>query len=138
MLLELAPQEVGVGRFPAEAVPVLSEHYGDAAPGHKVSYAVHAWPLQAGPTLSGVRYLVKELVAFSGGVGSQGLEDSPLLAVAVSGEHDYSPLTRSVGSTPRARASLVSVGGWKFSFFSRLSRSQIVLVLTPDSLDRAR
>src|SRR5215212_4521893 len=58
--------------------------------------------------------------------------------VAVGGGHDYSPLTRSVGSTPRARASLVSVGGWKFSFFSRLSRSQIVLVLTPDSLDRAR
>jgi len=57
MLLELAPQEVGVGGFAAETVPVLRKHHGNAASGHQVPHAVHTWPLQASAALTGVYYL---------------------------------------------------------------------------------
>src|SRR5918995_5618197 len=74
MLLELAPQEVGVCRLTAETVPILSEHHGDASSAHQVPHTVHAGPLQAGPTLSGICYLFEDLVAFSGCVVSEGFD----------------------------------------------------------------
>ena len=103
MLLELAPKEVMVGRLAGEAVPVLRQHHGDAAGGYEIPHAVHAGPLQARAALAGVLYLLEDLVAFSGGVLSQGfdllgegvagagllvggdagVEDRPLRAVAV-------------------------------------------------------
>ena len=72
MLLELAPQEVGVGGFAAETVPILSEHHRDAASAHQVSHAVHTWPLKACAALSRVHYLLEDLVPLLGGISSQG------------------------------------------------------------------
>src|SRR5829696_10121066 len=109
MLLELPPQEVGVGGFAAETVPVLCEHHIYIATGYKVPHTVHTWPLQAGAALSGVYYFLEDFVAFSGGVGSQGfellgkgvagagllvcgdagVEDGPLWAVAVGARHPH-------------------------------------------------
>src|SRR5687767_3521669 len=74
MLLELASQEVGVGGFTAETVPILCEHHIDAASAHQVSHTVHARPLQACAALSGVRYLLEDLVPFSSGVLPEGLK----------------------------------------------------------------
>jgi hypothetical protein len=74
VLLELAPQEVGVGRLPAEAVAVLRQDHGHAPGGHEVPNAVHAGPLKACAPLSGVLYLLEYLVALSGSVGSQSFE----------------------------------------------------------------
>jgi len=64
-LLELPLEQVRVRRLPAEAVPVLSKHYGDAAGGHKLPHAVHSRPLEVGPALAGVRHLLKDLVTLS-------------------------------------------------------------------------
>ena len=61
-----------VGGFTAEAVPVLRQHDRHAAGGHEVPHAVHAGPLQAGAALAGVLHLLEDLVAFAGGVVSQG------------------------------------------------------------------
>jgi hypothetical protein len=108
MLLELLPEQVVVGGLAGEAVPVLGQHNGYVPRGHEVPHAVHAGPLQAGAALSGVLYLLENLVAFSGGAGPQGLdllgervsgaglpvcghsdiEDRPLRAVAVRIRHD--------------------------------------------------
>src|SRR5215211_8966332 len=44
MLLKLLAQQVVIRRLTREAVPVLSEHQGDAPGGHEVPYTVHAWP----------------------------------------------------------------------------------------------
>ena len=74
MLLELAPQELGVGGFAAETGPVLCQHHEDAASSYEVPHAVHTWPLKACATLSGVRYLLEDLVAFAACVGSEGLK----------------------------------------------------------------
>jgi hypothetical protein len=68
VLLELPPQEIGIGGFAAEAVAVLSKHQGDATSRHKVAHAVHTWPLKACAALSGVYYLLQDLVPFTGGV----------------------------------------------------------------------
>jgi len=54
MLFELAPQEVGVGGFAAETVPILSEHHRDAASRHQVPQMVQTRPLKACAALSGV------------------------------------------------------------------------------------
>src|SRR3712207_5291188 len=61
MLDELSPEKVSVCRLPAEAVPILSQHYGDASSGHPV----HTWPLQGGPALAGILYLLEDLVALA-------------------------------------------------------------------------
>src|SRR5687768_3046959 len=74
MLLELAPQEVGVGGFAAETVPILCEHHIDAASAHQVPHAVHTWPLKASAALAGVYYLFEDLVAFTGSVLPQGFK----------------------------------------------------------------
>src|SRR5215208_1569400 len=63
-----------VGRLAGYAVPVLCKHHGNAASGHQVTHTVHTWPLQACAALSGVYYLLEDLVAFSGGVLPQGLK----------------------------------------------------------------
>jgi hypothetical protein len=65
MLLELASQEIGVGGFAAETVPILSEHHRDAASAHQVAHAIHTWPLKAGAALSGVYYLLEDLITFA-------------------------------------------------------------------------
>src|ERR671915_1819620 len=103
MLLELAPQEVGVGGFAAETVPVLCQHHSDASGGNQITHAVHAWPLQAGTALTWVYHLLEDLIALSDSVRSQsfdllgervsaagllvggdaGVEDGSLRAVAV-------------------------------------------------------
>ena len=130
MLLELLAEQVVVGGLAGEPVPVLCQHHGDAPGGHEVAHAVHAGPLQAGAALSGVLHLLEDLVAFSGGVVSEGfyllgervagagllicrdagVEDSPLRAVAVV-LRAWLPSYESVGSTPRALASLRIVSG---------------------------
>src|SRR5215216_7306506 len=123
MLLELAPQEIGICGLAAETIPVLCQHHEDAATSHEVPHTVHARPLQARSALAGVLYLLEHLVAFSGSIVSQGfdllgervagagllvcgdagVEDSPLWAVAVRVRHGQSPMS-SAGSTPSARA----------------------------------
>jgi hypothetical protein len=42
----------------------------DASGRHEIPHTVHTWPLQAGAALSGVRYLLKYRVPFTGGVVS--------------------------------------------------------------------
>src|SRR3712207_3234461 len=81
-LLELAPEEVVVGRFPREAVPVLREHHRDVPSLHEVPHPVHPRPLEACPALAGVRDLLEDLVALFGGVLSQSLQ---LLGEGVAG-----------------------------------------------------
>src|SRR5918993_558233 len=103
MLLDLASEEVMISRLAGEAVPVLSEHNRDAPSAHQVSHAVHARPLQACAALSGILYLLEDLVPFASSVRSQsfdllgervsaagllvcgytGVKDGPLWAVAV-------------------------------------------------------
>ena len=68
VLLELAPEEVMIGGLAGEAVPVLGQHHRDTAGGHEVPHAVHAGPLKACAALSGVYYLLEDLVPFAGGV----------------------------------------------------------------------
>src|SRR5215207_1953696 len=137
-----------VGRLTSKAVPVLRQDHRNAVRGHQVPHAVHTWPLQACPALSGVGYLLEDLVALPGGVltqgsyllgegisapgllvgGEAGVEDGPLGAVAVGTGHDYSPRS-SVGSTSKALASLRIVlmcgSAWSRSMLT------IVLGLTP-------
>jgi hypothetical protein len=74
VLLELTLEEVVVGGLAGEAVPVLGQHHGDAAGGHEVPHPVHAGPLQARSALAGVRYLLGNLVALTGGVVPQSLD----------------------------------------------------------------
>src|SRR5215208_4561976 len=107
MLLELTAEKVMIGRLAGNAIPILRQHHGNAPSGHEVPHTVHTWPLKAGAALSGIYYLLEDLVPLSGGVGSQsfdllgegvagagllvcgdagvedGPEDSPLQAVAV-------------------------------------------------------
>ena len=69
------PDEAGSGtRLAGEAVAVLGQHHGDATGSHEVPHAVHTWPLQACAALTGVSYLLEDLVAFSGGVSPQGFD----------------------------------------------------------------
>ena len=74
VLLELPAEEVVVGGLAGEAVAVLCQHHMDTSGGHKIPHAVHAWPLKAGAALSGVCYLLKDLIPFSGSVVSQGFD----------------------------------------------------------------
>src|SRR5215203_520776 len=128
VLLELSPEQVMVGGLPGYTVPILRQHHRHTTSRYQVSHAVHPGPLQTRAALSGVLYLLEYLVAFSGGVltqgfdllgqgvaragllvcGDAGVEDGPLGAVAVRVRHGQSP-TSSVGSTSRALASLRSV-----------------------------
>jgi hypothetical protein len=57
-----------IRRLAREAVPVLCEYHRDRACGYEIAHPVHAWPLQARPALSGVHYLLDDLVALAGGV----------------------------------------------------------------------
>lgn len=68
MLLELASQEVGVGGFAAETVPVLCQYRVYVPGGHEVPHAVHTGPLQAGAALPGIYYLLEDLVPFTSSV----------------------------------------------------------------------
>ena len=54
VFLELAAEEVVIGRLAGEPIAVLCEHHIDTASGHEVPHAVHARPLQACAALSGV------------------------------------------------------------------------------------
>ena len=53
-----------VGGLASEAIPILCQHHGDAASSHEIPHTVHAWPLKACAALSGVRYFLKDLIAF--------------------------------------------------------------------------
>jgi len=66
----LSPTGKEVWHRPVIKRMVLSEHYGDAAGSYEVPYTVHTGPLKAGAALSRVYYLLEDLVALSGGVGS--------------------------------------------------------------------
>jgi hypothetical protein len=57
VFIELPSEEVSIRRFPAETVPVLSEHGRSAPGGYQVPHMIHARPLQAGTTIAGVRDL---------------------------------------------------------------------------------
>ena len=72
MLLELPVQQVI--RLAGEPTAVLCQHYIDATTRYEVPHAVHTWPLQACAALTGVYYLLEDLVAFSGGVLPQGFK----------------------------------------------------------------
>jgi hypothetical protein len=72
VLRELFAQVEEVRGLAGEAVPVLRQHHGDTAGGHEVPHAVHPGPLQAGAALSGVYYLLEDLVALLSRVCSQG------------------------------------------------------------------
>src|SRR5215208_7403238 len=135
MLLELPPQEVVIRWLTGEPIAVLCKHHRDAPGGHEIPHTVHTWPLKAGAALSGVYYLLQDLVAFTGGVLPQGFkllgkrvagagllvcgdagvedypEDGPLEAVTISGRHDYS-FTSSEARTPSTSAIFFSVSGW--------------------------
>src|SRR5918992_1477812 len=74
VLLELAPQQVMVGRFAGEAVPVLGQHHRDAACCNQVPNPVHARSLKAGAALAGVYYLLEDLVPLSGSIFPQGFK----------------------------------------------------------------
>jgi hypothetical protein len=72
VLLELLLEKVVIGWLAGEPIASLCEHHIDAASSYKVPHTVHAWPLQAGAALSRVCDLLEDLIAFTGGVGSQG------------------------------------------------------------------
>src|SRR5215217_864145 len=112
---------------------ILCQHHGDAASSHEIPHTVHTWPLKACAALSGVYYLLYDLVPLTGSIRSQGfdllgeavagaglfvcgnagVEDGPLRAVAVRGRHDYSSSgTSSEASMSRALASLRIVAGY--------------------------
>jgi hypothetical protein len=74
VLLEFPPQEVMVSRLAGEPIAVLCEHHSHTATRYEISHTVHTWPLKARATLSGVYYLLKDLVAFSGCVLPKGLK----------------------------------------------------------------
>ena len=61
-------EEVVVSGFPGETVPILGQHHGDTAGGHKVPHPVHTGPLKARPALAGVGDFLENLEPFSGGV----------------------------------------------------------------------
>ena len=63
-----------VGRLTGKAVPILCQDHRDATSGHRVSHPVHSRPLEACSALSGVRDLLENLIALSGGILPQGLE----------------------------------------------------------------
>jgi hypothetical protein len=62
VLLELAAQQMRVGRLSREPIAVLCQHHANAPGGHEVLYTVHTGPLKAGLkagiALSGVYYLL--------------------------------------------------------------------------------
>jgi hypothetical protein len=68
VLLELALEQVMVSRLTGESIAVLCQHNIDTTIRYEVSNAVHTWPFKAGPALSGVYYLLEDLVAFTGSV----------------------------------------------------------------------
>ena len=74
MLLELALEQVVIRWLTGEPIAVLREHDIDTASGHEIPHTVHTWSLKAGAALTGVYYLLEDLVAFTGGVLSQGFE----------------------------------------------------------------
>jgi hypothetical protein len=60
-----------VSRLAGEPIAVLCKHYIDTTR-YEVANTVHTRPLKAGAALAGVCDLLKDLVPFLGGVGSQG------------------------------------------------------------------
>ena len=72
MLLELAPEKVMVGGLAGEPITVLGQHHIDTTTRYEVPHAVHARPLQGRAALSGVLYLLEDLVVLTGCVLSEG------------------------------------------------------------------
>jgi hypothetical protein len=68
MLLELALEQIVVGRLSSEAVPVLGQHHRDTAGSHHVPHPIRSRAPKARATLAGVRDLLKDLVALAGRV----------------------------------------------------------------------
>src|SRR5688572_8476431 len=119
-----------VRRFAGEPIAVLCEYHMDASSSHEVPHQIHAWPLQAGTALSRVYYLLEDLVACLGSVGSQGfyllgqrvaradllvrgdagVEYGPLWAVAVCARHRC-PLSHGIAGPPGTGQCLVRLCG---------------------------
>jgi hypothetical protein len=74
VLLELTTQKIMVGRLSGNPIAILCQHNIDTASGHEVSHVVHAWPLKAGVALSGIYYLLQDLVPLSGSAFSEGFD----------------------------------------------------------------
>ena len=51
-----------------ESVPILRQHHIDTTTRYEVTHTVHTRPLKARAALSGVYYLLEDLVPFTGGV----------------------------------------------------------------------
>ncbi|CAA9425778.1 MAG: hypothetical protein AVDCRST_MAG03-2878 [uncultured Rubrobacteraceae bacterium] len=89
LLGELLLEQVQVGGFPGEAVPVLGHNQVYPAPGNQVPNPVEAGPLEAGPALPAVLYLRDYLPALAQAVSPQRLlllpERVPVLPLLLRG-----------------------------------------------------
>ena len=74
VLCELHSQIEEVRGPPSKPVAVLCQHRAYTAGSHRIPYAVHARVLQGCLALPRVLCLFENLIAFSGGVRSQGFD----------------------------------------------------------------
>ncbi len=116
MLLELTPEQVEVGGFTGEAVPILSENHRDATSGDQVPHPIQPRSLQACAALSGVLDLLEDLVALSRAPFPQGLdllpEAKPSLGLAAGAypRVQDGPLRHALSSLPSPSKSAASAG----------------------------